>query len=108
MPGTVRIGALTYTVSEDATDHLLAEDGMSQRLYGMGDKSQQVIQLRPGMAPGFKRVIMLHEIVHQLFDDSGLELESQAEEQICLALQAPLLAVLKDNPELVRWLVAEG
>lgn len=94
-------------MTEDAAEHLLAEEGMGIRLYGMGDKSQQLIQLRPGMAPGFARQILIHEIVHQLFDDSGLELETQAEEQICLSLQAPLLGVLQDNPELVAWLTSE-
>jgi hypothetical protein len=108
MPDVVRIGALDYTVTTDAEAHLVAEDEMSSRLYGMSDKSSQRIQIRPGMAPGFTRQIMLHEIVHQLFDDSGLELDNQVEEQICLSLQAPLLGVLRDNPDLVAWLTSEG
>lgn len=80
---------------------------MGQQVFGMGSKSQQIIMLRPGMAPGFARQILVHEIVHQLFDDSGLELEDALEEQVCLSLQAPLLAVLKDNPDLVAWLTSE-
>ena len=108
MPDKVRIGSLSFTVSDDAGAHLGAEDEMSQRLYGMSDKSTERIVIRPGMSPGFKRQIMIHEIVHLLFDDSGLELETDVEEQICLSLQAPLLAVLKDNPDLVAWLTSEG
>jgi hypothetical protein len=108
MPDVVRIGSLDFSVSDDAEAHLVAEDEMSSRLFGMSDKSLQRIQLRPGMAPGFKRQIMLHEIVHLLFDDSGLEMASEDEERICLALQAPLLGVLRDNPDLVAWLTSEG
>jgi hypothetical protein len=108
MPDVVKIGPLDYTVTDDAEAHLGAEDEMSQRLYGMSDKSTQRIVIRPGMAAGFKRQIVLHEIVHQLLDDSGLELATEIEEQICLSLQAPLLGLLKDNPDLVAWLTSEG
>lgn len=74
----------------------------------MSESATQRIILRPGMAPGFTRQIMLHEIIHQLFDDSGgIDLPGDLEETVCQSLQAPLLGVLKDNPDLVRWLVGE-
>ena len=63
--------------------------------------------LRPGMAPGFKRQTMIHEILHQVFTDSGAQIEKDTEEQICRALEAGLYGVLRDNPDLVAWLTTE-
>lgn len=105
-PAKVRIGPVDYRISEDPGELLAQELGIGTQVFGMGDKAQQLIMLRPGMAPGFTRQIMLHEIVHQLFDVAGLELPTETEEQVCLSLQATLLGVLRDNPELTAWLVA--
>lgn len=106
MPSVVRVGPLDYSVVDDAESHLGAEDEMGERLYGMSDKSTQRIIIRPGMGHGFKRQIVLHELVHQLLDDSGIEIGKDVEEQVCMSIQAPLLGVLIDNPDLVAWLTA--
>ena len=98
---------MTYRVTDDPTELLDKELGLGDQVFGMGNKAEQIIILRPGMAPGFARQILIHEIIHQLFDVSGLQLEKDVEEQVCLSIQSPMLGVLRDNPDLVAWLSSE-
>lgn len=100
---------MDYRITTSATEHLSFEDEMSERLHGLSDASRAVIALRPGMDEGWTRTILVHEILHQVFQHSGMTgLTSDDEEQIIRHLQSGVLGVLRDNPELVRYLTAAG
>lgn len=98
---------MTYAVSYDAAEHLAREDEMSDRLYGMSDPSRALIAIRPGMAEGWTKQTLIHEILHQVFRQSGIGgLTADDEESIIRHLEGGLIGVLRDNPELVAYLSA--
>lgn len=99
---------MVYTISFDANEHLDRESEMNERLYGMGDYAKALIAIRPGMAPGPERQTLVHEVLHQILRQSGIGgLTAEDEETIIRHLESGLLGVIRDNPELIRYLSAD-
>ena len=122
LPGQLRIGHLTYTLVQD--DQLVAEHSVREcsDFAGWSHAPTQTIALgtrsvRQGNQPlgdDYKRETVLHEIVHCCLrvTDCNPDRDAKAgvedvEERAVAALTGPLLAVLRDHPELVAWLTAE-
>ena len=122
LPATLRIGHLTFTLSED--DSLVAEHSVRRcsDLSGWSHAPTQIIALgtkavRQGNQPlgaDYRRETALHEIVHCCLRVSDCHPDRDAkagvedvEERAVAALTGPLLAVLRDHPDLVAWLTAE-
>jgi hypothetical protein len=54
-----------------------------------------------------ERAVLLHEILHACFVDSSYEMTYEEEERVVATLTNPLLSVLRDNPDVVRYLLEE-
>ena len=103
LPDKVKVGPLTFDVTDDAMSHVLAEhEEKTAGLYGRCDYKKQAIVLDPGMAPGQYRATLLHEVLHAVFHTSGGRFDN--EEEIVGEIEFPLLGVLRDNPALVAYL----
>lgn len=105
LPDKVKVGPLTYDVSDDSLNHVLAEHDSQSRLDGRCHHAKQQIVLDPSLAAGQRRATLLHEVTHAALSVSGIRLEDDEEERIVRALEMPLLGVLRDNPVLVAYLV---
>jgi hypothetical protein len=78
------------------------EDTVLDRWDGYTDHARGRIVLRAGHAEGYEgRETLLHELLHVLEKATCTALE---EEEVG-RLSRGLFAVLRDNPELVRWLM---
>lgn len=91
------------------------EDGMlNDGAYGYTLDNKNIIVLSSDLSNGKEKVTMLHEILHAIrMSNDGMprpnkEDDFETWEHYFVAMyETGLLAVLKDNPKLVEWLLNE-
>ncbi len=112
-PRRIRVGTVTYRVSDTPDDWQHASDAVNK--VGETDHMAGVIRLKPGMTGGVLRITLWHEVLHAImwsvlggprWDNLGDDEEAR-EEFIVARLEHPTLAVLLDNPGLVAYLTRE-
>ena len=70
--------------------------------WGMCNNETQTIQVWAGLSEQRQRQVLLHEVIHAVFE---LMAVSQGnEENVCDCVSLGLFMVLRDNPEMARWL----
>lgn len=112
-PKTVRIGPYIYRISSDAAEwkkHVAKirkenpED--HEEACGYTVNLRQLILLDPDQEKDMLADTLLHEILHALYYTSGLgEIESPTEEQIVFIYSPHLLALLRNNPEILQFML---
>src|SRR3990167_6087127 len=97
----VKIGEFTYTVVE-VDEPKLGDDDTRDGLHACIQFSTCTIQLRREMDTTMKIVALLHEILHAIGRQAGLEFEPGefTEEKFVITFSHGLLALLRHNPEL--------
>ena len=123
-PRQVRVGVLTYRILVDiaairqASDDANLKPGDSWSAFS--DHDALVIGINPANPVDVQRRDVLHELLHCTLRYAGVWPNAYAEtlvkaddgtgytveEFMVAAASAPLLGVLRDNPSLVRWLLA--
>lgn len=98
-PKTVRIGALDYTLE-------FVPEGLQDRIDGQQWDSKQTLKVHAGMLPQYTSVIIIHEILHGVYWDRGLDKDS-TEEQVVDMMAKGLADLLRDNPGLFPALVED-
>jgi hypothetical protein len=106
LPDELKVGPFVYTVTDDVLSHVLAENESREELYGRCDLRRLAISLNPDQAPMQKRSTMVHEALHAVIATAAFPIDNDDEERLIRCLEAPLLALIRDNPELVAWLAA--
>jgi hypothetical protein len=72
--------------------------------YGETQLNQSVVTLDPDQSTVVARDTLLHEVLHAVIANTSLGLGRKAEERLIRTLSPQLLAVLRDNPQLVLFL----
>lgn len=106
LPERIQIGPMTFRVTDEIAEHNQGVVDDLHDTYGRIRYSQGVIILDPKQNDAHKRITLLHEIMHgcwHLGDRSH-----KNDEKAIRSLAAPLLDVLRRNPALVAYLLAEG
>jgi hypothetical protein len=112
-PKSLKIGPYTYRVTTKKAD--LDRQGVRDQgsNAGYSQVSSQVIAVRTTTAAGDEKVgrdyaasTLLHEVLHQCLAVAGFRMDSEAEENVILAMETPLLQTLRDNPELLAYLTS--
>lgn len=98
-PASLTVGPYTYTVS--LSDGL--DDGL---LRGCTDTDAHTIRLNRRNPPALQRSTLLHEALHAVANVAGIRDEKLTQEAFISRIEAPLTALLRDNPELVGFLTA--
>lgn len=93
---TVRVLGRTFKVSWQKDD-----------LAGYCDREAGTINVDPDTDEHSKKVFLLHESMHAVLFQQGLILKYKAEEAIVRPLAFGLLAVLRDNPAMTKWLLSK-
>ena len=101
LPKVLHIGAATYDVKPK---------GRHFDLLGETDDNNTVIKIRTkNQSIACQRDTLLHEAMHAIFWCSGMKnnegFSSDAEERIIRVLAPWLLALLRDNPDLLAFLL---
>jgi len=97
---SLKIGAHVYVIERDSV--ALSDD----EEWAKHDARRRVLRVetreRPGSAVAED---LLHEIMHAVFLDSGVDLPEKVEERVCTVLAPRLAAFLADNPDAVDELL---
>lgn len=97
-PRKLKIGAIDYTV------HLL--DPKDKGQYGVCLYDHQRIYLTPNMKYQQASDTMLHEVLHAIWSEAGLDhIPDLNEETIVRTLSTWLRIVLTDNPDFARFIM---
>lgn len=97
----IKIGPIRYAV-EDITD-LKSDAGTD--LLGQIIYHQATIKLEADQHPQVKRIVLLHEIIHGILNNAGFQKHSEA---VIDAIATGLMALIDDNPHLMRALQASA
>lgn len=71
------------------------------------DEQSLTIAVDPGKAEDFARSTLLHESLHACLRISEPDIDEEIEERFIAALSNPLLAMLRDNPQMVYYLTRQ-
>lgn len=91
-----------YSISYVPSGSVKDDDGSA--CWGITDPIAQVIRVEDNLTHDRERCVTLHEVLHQLFYYSRLDLDDEAEESIVSFLGDALVGHLKDNPSFWRYL----
>lgn len=108
MPSSIDVGPFMYTVESDELDLLRTSKAEHEILLGHCDEAKLQILVDLEQAAGQLRDTLLHEALHAVFAQLGLddELGQAKEEMVIRRLSPALLALLRRNPQLVSFLTA--
>lgn len=103
LPKRLTLGPFTVRVKRKNLEKLSGN-------YGAYDPSQQLIHLEKTLAPELLAETLLHESLHGCWAQTSLtkRYEEEQEEEIIRALSPRLLALLRDNPLLVAYMLTAG
>lgn len=93
----VVIGPIEYDVTEE--ERILNDQ--NQDLIGQIFYEKGTIKILKDIKEDVKRAVLLHEIIHGIFDGAGMR---DHDEQVVDMLSHGLVMVLMDNPELAMFL----
>lgn len=94
-PSVIKLPNMSFTVK---VKDLSSYDDM----YGVTDRDKQLINIQSRMTPVLEKITLLHELLHALEQNTGIKyIDEQQVEQFAHGLYF----VLKNNPELLRYLL---
>ncbi len=91
----------TVTYEDDLADNSQA--------CGLCGEDKQQIHIDNDLGPTVERETVLHEVMHAIWHQTELDrkFKDSDEEMVAWTLAPRLLALLRDNEELVRWLMSD-
>jgi hypothetical protein len=102
-PRNILIGHAYFTVKYDK--HL----SDNSEAVGLTGPETQYILLDPKLGPDVERETVLHEAMHAIYFQSGLRLQSwhkdKVEEQLIWAMAKGVIELLRNNPEMVEYIL---
>jgi hypothetical protein len=108
-PTSVRVGPYTYVVKVDKDRIKELEKESDTDLYGITTHGLLEIVLQPDVADMVLRETLLHEVLHAVLFNTGLSdrMTDKAEEHLVRALSPALFGLLRDNHNLVQYLIGD-
>lgn len=107
MPKTIRVGPYVYDVATDEAWLRQQEHSRSGGLRGATDHQQLRIVVGPDMALGMQRQTLWHEVKHAVIEAMTMSNDKRSDEDWISRTAPGELAVLRNNPDLVAFLIAE-
>lgn len=107
IPTLIVVGPKRYRVVVDANAIAVAGQRERAGLDGHCDYAAQVITIEPNLGPDSMAEVLLHEVIHAVLEQASSGLNADQQEAAAHALGNGLLDVLRRNPALTAYLVAE-
>lgn len=102
IPSKIKLGPYLYRIEMVKS----LQDGKGTDLMGHCKSGEHLIELREELPPDRERAVLLHELMHAMWEMGALEEETK-EELAVLILSPLLLGVMKENPKLMEYLLNE-
>jgi hypothetical protein len=107
LPKNIAIGALAYVVVDDTQSYAQTVVDFNEQTWGRVRHHIAQITLEPTQTDPHKRMALLHECLHACWHVTDPLDPNNAEEFAVRTLTGPLLDMLRRNPDLVAYLLAE-
>lgn len=95
----IKIGFLTYTVEDFGP-----KEAELRGVYGTHSPMKQIIKVDSGSTKERKKEVLLHELLHAIWNQWMPQGENIEEEAVVNALAQGLMTVFVDNPHLKKEL----
>lgn len=97
LPRRIKVGAYDWRVKVDTN----AGDD-----YGEADYQNAVITVWPASHQSPERLVgtVLHELLHVIYANEGLDVNGDVEEGIVASFETGLISLFRDNPKLLNWI----
>lgn len=107
MPATIRIGPFTYELEMGGERFLKTQIEIGDSLYGRTEEKSLRISISDTVAVEIQKETLLHEIIHAILMQSGVEIDNKLEESIVRSISPMLFDTLLRNPQLTSYLFGE-
>lgn len=107
LPAKVTVGPIVYSVVDDAVSYAQTVVDFNEQTWGRVQHHNARITLEPEQEDQHKRLALLHECLHACWHATDPLDPNNAEEFAMRTLSGPLLDMLRRNPDLVEYLLAE-
>lgn len=97
----VKIGAYDYRIV--AFKGILSD---AESADGLCRPDTQTIYINASKPPQYQAALLIHELIHAIFASTNSDKTGMTEEDVCMTLDNPLAALIRDNPELLKVLTA--
>lgn len=94
---------MAFRITEDESEYASAVIGNEGQLWGQISYGRGVIVLNPGQSDDHKRFALFHELMHAVWHQS--DRAHDGDEEVIRRVAAPLLDMLRRNPELMAYLL---
>jgi len=101
LPKTVKIGGLNFAIKLADEPIVLEEQGEKEH-GGLIDYGTTTITLYKGFSDEYLELILLHEIIHGIWEHMTIDSSVDEEETVVSKLANGLHQVLKDNKDLFK------
>lgn len=98
-PGTIKIGHMNFALKFVPAIEMPTE----KAVYGCTDCARLTIFAQQDIPKLLQVDVVLHECLHAIYFAYGFS-KKLKEERGCLVLTGPLVALMRDNPQLVQWI----
>ncbi len=99
LPKAVAVGGLLYGVHAWNHDEALAGD-----LLGYCDNLKGHIKIADGLNDQRTAEVLLHEVLHAIFHQSGIEATREGEEKVVSGMTYGLIGLIRHNPDFMPYL----
>ncbi len=99
LPKNVAVGGFVYDVHAWNHDEALAGD-----LLGYCDNIKNQIKIADGLNDQRRAEVLLHEVLHAIFHQSGIEATREGEEKVVSGMAYGLIGLIRQNPDFMSYL----
>lgn len=101
LPKSIKVGPYNYKVGEVVG--LISEE--NDEVLGYCRPYEQIINIEKNSTSERKKVVIIHELLHAMFEVINTDLAGDKEEQLITVLSPVFYSLLRDNPKLVNYIM---
>lgn len=103
-PVKIEVGYLEVKVETDADSVARSVYNTGSSVFGTYDERTGTITLDVTVPLRVQQESLMHELLHAIIKQTGLQWEEEKEETVIRTLSPFILMMLRDNPDFVAWL----
>jgi len=103
-PQQIEVGYLEVKVETDADSVARSVYNTGSSVFGTYDERTGTITLDVTVPLRVQQESLMHELLHAIIKQTGLQWEEEKEETVIRTLSPFILMMLRDNPDFVAWL----